>query len=87
MEKRKSKRCPTVSGEISPLRFFKNEIALSEFFGGTERIRVSAVLQKKGKRKARTNVGGKRESRNRRSEGEKAERARERRSERGMRRR
>ena len=48
MEKRKSKRCPTVSGEISPLRFFKNEIALSEFFGGTERIRVSAVLQKKG---------------------------------------
>ena len=34
MEKRKSKRCPTVSGEISPLRFFKNEIALAEFFGG-----------------------------------------------------
>ena len=87
MEKRKSKRCPTVSGEISPLRFFKNEIALSEFFGGTERIRVSAVLQKKGKRKARTNVGGKRERKNRRSEGEKAERARERRSERGVRRR
>ena len=65
MEKRKSKRCPTVSGEISPLRFFKNEMALSEFFGGTERIRVSAVLQKKGKRKARTNVGGKRERKNR----------------------
>lgn len=84
MEKRKSKRCPTVSGEISPLRFFKNEIALSEFFGGTERIRVSAVLQKKGKRKARTNVGGKQERKNRRSEGEKAERARERRSERGV---
>lgn len=78
MEKRKSKRS---------LRFvfFKNEIALSEFFWGKQN--ESECPRRFRKREKRTNVGGKRESRNRRSEREKAERARERRSERGMRRR
>lgn len=69
MEKRKSKRCPTVSGEISPLRFFKNEIALSEFFGGTERIRVSAVLQKKGAADKRRGKTGEKEPPIRRRKG------------------
>ena len=41
--------------------FFKNEIALSEFFGGTERIRVSAVLQKKGEADKRRGKTGEKE--------------------------
>lgn len=84
MEKRKSKRCPTVSGEISPLRFLKTKLLCQNFLGEQNESECPRCFRKREKR---TNVGGKRESRNRRSEGEKAERARERRSECGVRRR
>lgn len=49
MEKRKSKRCPTVSGEISPLRFFKNENALSEFFWGNRTNQSVRGASEKGR--------------------------------------
>ena len=49
MEKRKSKRCPTVSGEIPPLRFFKNEIALSEFFWGNRTNQSVRGASEKGR--------------------------------------
>lgn len=84
MEKRKERDVRRSAERSLRFVFFKNEIALSEFLGEQNESECPRCFRK---REQRTNVGGKRESRNRRSEGEKAVRARERRSECGVRRR
>lgn len=84
MEKEKKEMSDGQRRDLSASFFLKTKLLCQNFLGEQNESECPRCFRK---REQRTNVGGKRESRNRRSEGEKAVRARERRSECGVRRR